>query len=345
MNSVPKTTKISETAIQIGENTPWQHLLSHTINSPKALLQRLELSESYLDGAIAGANEFPLKVPEPYLAKIKKGDPQDPLLRQILPLDAELDAIPGYVIDPLAEMSANHRDGLIHKYKGRVLLILSGACAINCRYCFRRHFPYQENRLGPEQWQEILAYLTADPSISEVIFSGGDPLATSDERLARMIKDLEQIPHLKRLRIHTRLPIVIPQRVTTSLTRILKECRFDTVLVLHANHPNELDEQTVKIVTALKSAQVTVLNQAVLLKGVNDSVDTLQELSETLFHYGVLPYYLFTLDPVQGAAHFNISDTEALALFEKLQNILPGYLLPRLAREIPGKGSKTLLKP
>ncbi|WP_339890423.1 EF-P beta-lysylation protein EpmB [Neptuniibacter pectenicola] len=344
MNSFQKTAKINKIPHQSDKNATWQQLLSHTINSPQALIERLELPNSFLQGALDGANEFALKVPEPYLEKIKKGDPADPLLRQILPLDAELDTIPGYVTDPLAEMGANHRDGLIHKYKGRVLLIISAACAINCRYCFRRHFPYQENRLGPDQWQGILDYLTADPSISEVIFSGGDPLATSDERLIRMIKDLEAIPHLKRLRIHTRLPIVIPQRITTALTSILKACRFNTVMVLHANHPNELDAQTGAVVAELKQANVTVLNQAVLLKGVNDSVETLQQLSETLFHYGILPYYLFTLDPVQGAAHFNVSDDTALDLFEQLQNLLPGYLLPKLAREVPAKGSKTLLK-
>lgn len=336
MNSFPK-------ALQIDDNTTWQQLLSHTINDSQQLIDLLGLPQDYLEGANTGAAEFSLKAPLPYLRKIKKGDINDPLLRQILPLEAETDKISGYVTDPLAEMNANHRDGLIHKYKGRVLIILTGACAINCRYCFRRHFPYQENRLGPAQWQQVLEYLSNDDSISEVIFSGGDPLATSDERLQRMITDLESIPHLKRLRIHTRLPIVIPQRITNAFTAILQQSRFDTVMVLHANHPNEIDREISHIVSRLKAANVTVLNQSVLLKGVNDCVETLRELSEKLFHSGVLPYYLFTLDPVQGAAHFNVSDKQALKLFTELQTLLPGYLVPKLAREIPDRPSKTLL--
>jgi EF-P beta-lysylation protein EpmB len=266
-------------------------------------------------------------------------------LRQILPIEAEAQQIPGYVTDPLAEMSANHHEGLIHKYKGRVLIILTGACAINCRYCFRRHFPYQENKLGPKQWQQVLKYLNDDESISEVIFSGGDPLATSDNRLAQMITDLEKIPHLTRLRIHTRLPIVLPQRITPEFTSILENSRFDTVMVLHANHPNEIDNETGRITSQLKKANVTVLNQSVLLKGVNDCVETLKTLSEKLFHAGILPYYLFTLDPVQGAAHFNVDDKQAIQLFSELQTLLPGYLLPKLAREIPERPSKTLLHP
>ncbi len=338
MNSFPK-------ALQIDNNTSWQQLLSHTINDPEQLIKLLELPHDYLQGAQTGDAEFSLKVPTPYLNKIKKGDINDPLLRQILPIEAEAQQIPGYVTDPLAEMSANHHEGLIHKYKGRVLIILTGACAINCRYCFRRHFPYQENKLGPKQWQQVLKYLNDDESISEVIFSGGDPLATSDNRLAQMITDLEKIPHLTRLRIHTRLPIVLPQRITPEFTSILENSRFDTVMVLHANHPNEIDNETGRITSQLKSANVTVLNQSVLLKGVNDCVETLKTLSEKLFHAGILPYYLFTLDPVQGAAHFNVDDKQAIQLFGELQTLLPGYLLPKLAREIPERPSKTLLHP
>lgn len=338
MNSFPK-------ALQIDNNSSWQQLLSHTINDPEQLIKLLELPHDYLQGAQTGDAEFSLKVPIPYLNKIKKGDINDPLLRQILPIEAEAQQIPGYVTDPLAEMSANHHEGLIHKYKGRVLIILTGACAINCRYCFRRHFPYQENKLGPNQWQQVLKYLNDDESISEVIFSGGDPLATSDNRLAQMITDLEKIPHLTRLRIHTRLPIVLPQRITPEFTSILETCRFDTVMVLHANHPNEIDHETGRITSQLKSANVTVLNQSVLLKGVNDCVETLKTLSEKLFHAGILPYYLFTLDPVQGAAHFNVDDKQAIQLFSELQTLLPGYLLPKLAREIPERPSKTLLHP
>ncbi len=321
----------------------WQQLLSHTIDDPAELLRLLELPAELLSPARAAAGDFALRVPVPYLKRIRKGDPDDPLLRQVLPLDAELLSVPGYVSDPLAEMAANHRDGLIHKYKGRVLLILTGACAINCRYCFRRHFPYDDNRLGPEQWQQVLTYLRQQPQVNEVIFSGGDPLATSDRRLARMVRDLAEIPHLRRVRVHTRLPVVIPQRVTDSLVDALTGTRLQCVMVLHANHANEIDLDVDLAVLQLKRAGVTMLNQSVLLRGVNDSVSALQALSERLFAAGVLPYYLFVLDAVAGAAHFDVSDDEARALMRALQAELPGFLLPRLAREIPGRPAKTLL--
>ncbi len=321
----------------------WQQLLSHTIDDPAELLRLLELPDALLAPARAAAGDFPLRVPRPYLNRIRKGDPDDPLLRQVLPLGAERLQVPGYVTDPLAEMAANHRDGLIHKYKGRVLLILTGACAINCRYCFRRHFPYDDNRLGPEQWLQVLEYLRQQPQVNEVIFSGGDPLATSDKRLARMILDLADIPHLSRIRVHSRLPVVIPQRITDSLVEALTGTRLQSVMVLHANHANEIDAEVDLAVNRLKRAGVTVLNQSVLLRGVNDSVEALQTLSERLFAAGVLPYYLFVLDAVAGAAHFDVSDDEAKALMQALQAELPGFLLPRLAREIPGRPSKTLL--
>ncbi|MCP4595629.1 EF-P beta-lysylation protein EpmB [Neptuniibacter sp.] len=336
MNSFPNL-------LSIQEEHSWQYLLSHTIDDPQELLKHLDLPSSLLEGAKQGNALFSLKVPLPFVEKMEKGNPDDPLLRQVLPLAVENSEVEGFITDPLAEMAANHSDGLIHKYKGRVLLILSGACAVNCRYCFRRHFPYQENRLGSEQWQKILDYLNADSSINEVIFSGGDPLATSDARLQKMISDLEQIPHLQRLRIHTRLPVVIPQRITDEFVSLLNNCRFDTVMVLHANHAKELDSSIQDAVSRLKAAHVTILNQAVLLKGINDNVSSLKALSESLFSHGILPYYLFTLDPVKGAAHFDIPDQMAIQLHSELQSQLPGYLLPKLAREIPGKPSKTLL--
>lgn len=329
--------------IALSKEDDWQHLLSHAVRDAHTLQEILELPSSIIGEIEANAQGFALKAPLPYLQKIEKGNLSDPLLRQILPLAQEQFNPPGFSHDPLEEKESNPCDGLIHKYNGRVLLILTGACAINCRYCFRRHFPYQENRLGPDQWQDILDYLQQDKSIKEVIFSGGDPLATSDKRLLRLIKDLEQIPHLQRLRIHSRLPVVIPQRLTTEFCALLENSRFETVLVLHSNHPNEVDEQLGQGIKALRKAGVTVLNQAVLLRGINDSVATLKALSEALFSQGILPYYLFTLDPVAGAAHFDVSDNEARALFDQLQAELPGYLLPKLVREIPGRPSKTLL--
>jgi len=323
----------------------WQSELRHAITDPAQLLTELELPAELLQGALAAGDQFTLKVPRPYLQRIRKGDPDDPLLRQILPLQQELLAVPGFGTDPLAEAAANKSQGLIHKYTDRVLLILSGACAINCRYCFRRHFPYGDNQLGGEAWQAALDYIRRQDEVSEVIFSGGDPLATPDRRLARMIHDLEQIPHLKRLRIHSRLPLVIPQRVTPELVQMLADSRLTTTLVLHINHAQEVDDQVRVQLRALRRAGITLLNQAVLLKGINDSVAAQKTLSENLFTEGILPYYLFVLDAVAGAAHFNISDEQARRLVGELQTVLPGYLVPRLAREIPGQPSKTLLPP
>ena len=321
----------------------WQQLLSHTIDDPAELIRALDLPEDLIAPAQAAAQGFPLRVPTPYLRRIEPGNPDDPLLKQVLPLSAETRKVAGYVTDPLAEAQFNPRQGLVHKYQGRVLLIMTGACAINCRYCFRRHFPYDENRLGPEQWQSMLEYIRSDTSISEVILSGGDPLAVSDSRLQRLVNDLSAIPHIKRLRIHSRLPVVIPQRVTAELIDILGSSRLLTTLVLHVNHANEVDEQVGHALTQLRQANVTLLNQAVLLRGINDSVNSLKALSEELFNWGVLPYYLFVLDPVEGAAHFDIPDEEAQQLVGQLQGTLPGYLVPRLAREIPDRPAKTVL--
>ncbi|WP_293264517.1 EF-P beta-lysylation protein EpmB [Neptunomonas sp.] len=323
--------------------TDWQTLLRQSICNIDELLNEVKLDSSILPVSAQAATDFAIRVPTPYLNRIEKGNPNDPLLLQVLPQPAEMERYPGYSNDPLEELDTNPAPGLIHKYKGRVLLILSGACAINCRYCFRRHFPYQENQLGSQQWQQVLQYLKNDQSITEVIFSGGDPLATPDKRLNNMIRDIEAIAHIQRLRIHSRLPVVIPQRVTDELCHTLASSRLQTVCVLHVNHANEVDTQVAKSIAKLQAAKVTVLNQSVLLKGINDSVDCLKNLSEKLFTYGVLPYYLFVLDPVHGAAHFDVSDNDAIALVNTLQTELPGYLVPRLAREIPGRPSKTLL--
>jgi len=321
----------------------WQQLLSHTIDDPTELIRALDLPDELIGPAQAAAQGFPLRVPVPYLRRIEPGNPDDPLLKQVLPLSAETRKVAGYVTDPLAEAQFNPRQGLVHKYQGRVLLIMTGACAINCRYCFRRHFPYDENRLGPEQWQSMLEYIRNDSSISEIILSGGDPLAVSDSRLQRLVDDLSAIPHIKRLRIHSRLPVVIPQRVTPELIKILGNSSLLITLVLHVNHANEVDDQVGHALTQLRQANVTLLNQAVLLRGINDSVESLKALSEGLFNWGVLPYYLFVLDPVEGAAHFDIPDEEAQQLVGKLQATLPGYLVPKLAREIPDRPAKTVL--
>jgi len=321
----------------------WQRQLAEVVRDPVELCHRLGLGESALPGARDGHALFEVRVPEAYLSRIRPGDPDDPLLRQVLPLIAETDAVDGFVADPLEEADHTPRRGLIHKYAGRVLLIASPACAINCRYCFRRHFPYQENSPSRAQWQATLDYLRDDTSIQEVILSGGDPLAASDRQLAWLVARLEEIPHLKRLRIHTRLPVVIPARIDAALLEWLGSSRLQKVVVLHANHAQEIDEEVAAACARLKAAGVTLLNQSVLLRGVNDRVSALADLSERLFEAGVLPYYLHVLDPVSGAAHFDVPDEEARSLVEALRDRLPGFLMPRLVREVPGAGSKTPL--
>ncbi|MCK2184379.1 EF-P beta-lysylation protein EpmB [Halomonas getboli] len=321
----------------------WQAQLAGAIRDPHELCRRLGLAPDWLPGAEAGHRLFEVRVPEAYLARIRPGDPSDPLLRQVLPLGEEAEAAPGFVADPLEEAGHTPKRGLIHKYAGRVLLIASPACAVNCRYCFRRHFPYEENAPSRAQWEETLAYLRDDASIHEAILSGGDPLAASDRQLAWLVERLEAIPHLRRLRIHTRLPVVIPDRIDGALLDWLGSTRLQRVMVLHINHAQEIDDAVVEACRRLQAAGVTLLNQSVLLRGVNDDVDTLAALSERLFEAGILPYYLHVLDPVAGAAHFDIDDDAARALVAELRTRLPGFLMPTLVREVPGEASKTPL--
>lgn len=322
----------------------WQQLLAEAVTCPQQLLTAVGLDpEAWLTGTHAGHRQFPVRVPLPYLKRIQPGNPDDPLLRQVLPVAAEAEISPGYLTDPLAEANASPASGLIRKYRSRALLMVTGQCAINCRYCFRRHFPYGDHRLAPEQRQQVIRTLKAAPDINEVIFSGGDPLAVNDRLLARWVDALETVPHLRRLRIHSRLPVVIPQRIDDSLLDWISGTRLQTVMVLHVNHPNEIDETVKQAFTRLRNAGVTLLNQSVILRGVNDSARTLGELSERLFDAGVLPYYLHAFDPVRGAHHFDVPDDEARRLVRKLQSELPGFLVPRLVREVPGKPGKTLL--
>lgn len=317
------------------DSLSWQEQLATSIRDPKQLLQLLELDPALLEGALAAHGDFPLRVPLAYLQRIGRGNPDDPLLRQVLPLGVELLATPGYSADPLEEKNANPAPGLVHKYHGRVLLIVSPNCAINCRYCFRRHFPYGDNKPGRNEWQQALDYIAADSSITEVIFSGGDPLAASDRQLQWLVEQLEQISHLQRLRIHTRLPVVIPDRVTDHCLQWLADTRLLTSMVIHSNHPNELDQCVEAALQRLRKTGVTLLNQAVLLAGINDSPETLSQLSQRLFECGVLPYYLHQLDRVSGAAHFAVTDKKALELMQTLMSSLPGYLVPKLVREVP----------
>ena len=321
----------------------WQKSLARAIRDPRQLLEQLALPADLLPAARAGAAEFPLLVPHSYVARMQPGDPQDPLLRQVLPLEAELQHTAGYVADPVGDLPAMVRPGLLHKYQGRALVVTTAACGIHCRYCFRRHFPYQDANPMPYRWQQVREYLAADESIEELILSGGDPLSLSDHRLAGLLDAVQSIPHLKRLRLHTRYPIILPERLTDPLLQLLQQPPQAVIMVIHANHPNELDAGVKAALAPFRQAGITLLNQAVLLRGVNDSEAALVGLSEALFAAGVLPYYLHQLDPVQGAAHFAVDDHRARELHAALRARLPGYLVPRLVREVPGETAKTPL--
>lgn len=287
------------------------------------------------------AKDFPFLVTRAYADRMAKGDPADPLLRQVLPAAEEMLAVPGYGDDPVGDGAALAAPGVLHKYRGRALLITTGACAIHCRYCFRRAFPYADAQLHKSREDAALDYLAADASIGEVILSGGDPLLLSDERLTALLCRLAEIPHLKRIRIHSRVPLVLPSRIGAGLPSVLSGTRLQAVLVIHANHAQELDSTVDAALSRLRGEGVTLLNQAVLLRGVNDSVQALAELSETLFLQGVLPYYLHLLDKAAGTSHFDLPLAQALALHRELRDTLPGYLVPRLVREQAGQAAKT----
>ena len=325
------------------QTSNWRKGLSQAVRDPAELLELLALPPELLPTAQQAAALFPLRVPRGFVARMEKGNPADPLLRQVLPLGEELVATDGFTVDPVGDQQAMVIPGLLHKYSGRVLLVTTAACGIHCRYCFRRHFPYQQANAAAMNWQPALDYIAADPSIHEVILSGGDPLSLSDQRLAQLVTQLAPIPHLKRLRLHTRQVIILPERVDAQLLRWLEECRLQTVIVVHANHPNEIDHAVATALQRLKGTGATLLNQAVLLQGVNDEVSILAALSERLFEAQVLPYYLHQLDRVQGARHFEVSDIRARQLMHDLRICLPGYLVPSLVREQAGKLSKTPL--
>lgn len=321
----------------------WQSQLSDLVTDPVELCRLLALDPDDLDIAAAALKAFPLRVTRPFLARMEKGNPRDPLLLQVLPSAAELLAIPGYSEDPLAENSSRPAAGILHKYAGRLLLMPTSSCAVHCRYCFRRHFPYADHIPGKAAWADSLEYLRQTPSLCEVILSGGDPLTLSDRHLQWLLGELEAIPHLRRLRIHTRVPVMLPDRVTPALSETLDKSHLETVLVLHSNHARELDGEVAAAMKRLHATGTTLLNQSVLLRGINDDVATLARLSEALHAMHVLPYYLHLPDKTAGTAHFDVSEKEALALHAALQAILPGYLVPRLAREEPGHPGKTLL--
>ncbi len=314
----------------------WQAELAAAFTRPDELLEFLDLQDLKQAHHPAAAKAFPLRVTRSFAERMVKGDPADPLLRQVLPLpDEDLDA-PGFCADPVGDLAAVAAPGLLHKYQGRALLVVTGACAIHCRYCFRREFPYGAEQLSRQREAAALDYLNGDASIREVILSGGDPLVLSDDRLAELVRKLETVSHLGRLRLHSRLPVVLPARITEALAALLAGTRFQTVMVIHANHGREIDRSVGRALAQLKEAGVTLLNQSVLLRGVNDDAETLAELSEVLFEHGVMPYYLHLLDKARGTAHFEVSDAAAQDLHEQLRRALPGYLVPRLVREAAG---------
>lgn len=329
------------------ENTTsksWQTALAEAIREPRELLEHLDLPLSLLEKSHVRPG-FPLRVTHSFMQRMQPGNPQDPLLRQVLPLEegdlgAEQDSDWGS-LDPVADHEAMQGPGLLHKYEGRVLLVSTAACAIHCRYCFRQHFPYQQaNPLGT-QWPATLAYLSSKHDIHEVILSGGDPLSLSDERLARIVAQLAEIPHLRTLRIHTRLPVVLPQRIVSSLLNWVTKSRLKVVFVLHINHPNEINQELYAALRLLQLPGVTLLNQAVLLRGINDTSEILVDLSHKLFSAGILPYYLHQLDQVRGAAHFEVPVQTGHELISVMRDKLPGYLVPKYVKEIPGEAAKS----
>jgi len=322
----------------------WQSQLSDLITDPLELLNLLELStDQLLSGAILASEKFKLRVPRAFVGKMNAKDPLDPLLLQVLPHHLELEEHPEFVTDPLGEEAANQLPGVLHKYKSRFLLTLTGACAVHCRYCFRRHFPYQENLPKNEDWQNIKNYIESNPDINEVILSGGDPLTLSNRKLALWLERLSSLKQVKILRIHSRVPIVIPNRIDEELISLLKNSRLRIILVVHSNHASELDDFTCSKLLQLSEHHITVLNQAVLLKGVNDSAQTLTDLSYRLFEARVMPYYLHVLDKVKGAQHFDLIPSEIDAIYQDVLASLPGYLVPKLVREIAGEKNKTPL--
>lgn len=320
----------------------WLKQLANGISDPAKLLQQLDIDPKPWQSGFAARALFAQKVPLSFVEKMEKGNINDPLLLQVLPVIEEFEHSDGYSSDPLGEQD-NQQPGMLHKYRNRVLMIVKGGCAVNCRYCFRRHFPYQENKGNKSVWQKNLDYIATHTELNEVILSGGDPLMAKDHELRWLIEQINTISHIKRLRIHTRLPVVLPDRITESLCELFRQTRLQVVLVTHINHANEIDHHFCQAMNQLKTSGVVLLNQGVLLKGVNDNIDAQVALSNRLFEAGILPYYLHVLDKVQGAAHFFVSDERARDIMTGLIERVSGYLVPKLTREQSGKKSKTPL--
>jgi EF-P beta-lysylation protein EpmB len=325
------------------DHATWRDELRLALRDAAQLVAALELPPELIEPATRAARGFPLFVPRPYLARIRKRDVADPLLRQVLPIASELQSPQEFTTDPVGDDSAMLSPGLLQKYESRALLVTTGACAVHCRYCFRRHFPYSDSPRSPDDWQPAIDRIAADSTIAEAILSGGDPLTLVDEHLAELARRLAAVPHLRRLRIHTRLPIMIPQRVTDELLAWLRDTRLAPIMVVHANHANEVDEPTAAALSRLVDAGIPVLNQSVLLAGVNDTAEALIDLSRRLVDLRVMPYYLHQLDRVQGAAHFEVPIGRGRDLIEHMRRSLPGYAVPRYVQEIAGETHKRVL--
>ena len=326
----------------------WQAELAQGYRNPTELLDALGLRPAdcnlaATDSAGDGSVAFPLRVPRSFVARMRPGDPRDPLLLQVLPTLAETEPTPGFVSDPVGDLASARTPGLLQKYAGRALLITTGACAIHCRYCFRREYPYAEFSATASQLGAALGAIAADTSLEEIILSGGDPLVLGEQRLENLLDALDDLPHIQRIRLHSRVPVVLPERIDKRLLAVLGRLRARIVVVIHANHGNELDAPVARALNELAAVTGPLLNQSVLLRGINDSPAALVALSRALFAAGVMPYYLHQLDPVAGAAHFAVSDARAVELVTAVSMALPGYLVPRLVRETPGAGSKTPL--
>jgi EF-P beta-lysylation protein EpmB len=322
----------------------WHQALAQAVRDPDELIDLLELPDAFREPARRSAKLFPLLVPRSFLARIRRGDPHDPLLAQVLPLGVEGAAVPGFYTDPVGDAAARKAPGLLHKYHGRALLVATGACAVHCRYCFRRHYPYGDEPKRLADWETAFETIATDSTLHEVILSGGDPLMLSDARLQALCERIGAIPHVTRLRLHTRLPIVLPERVTPRLLEILHAAGATPIVVVHANHRNELAGTCADALHRLVRGGITVLNQAVLLRGVNDSVEAQVGLCEGLVELGVIPYYLHQLDRVAGAAHFEVSEETGKALIGQLRRRLPGYAVPRYVRETAGGEYKEIIE-
>ena len=326
---------------QINQQKKWQYLLAEAIRDPEELIDYLELPRKGIENIIQSPEKFKLLATKSYLDKIEKGNWDDPLLRQVLPVKDDMERNKSYLSDPVGDMDVALSPGVLQKYYGRALVVTTGACAIHCRYCFRQEFPYAELNPAKNDWQQTIEVITKDPTLHEIILSGGDPLVLSDERLASLCNQLADIPHVKTIRFHSRLPVVLPERIDSDFLAWFAHIKLKKVFVIHANHANELDSKVGDKLRLLACSGSVLLNQSVLLKGVNDSVEILEDLSHTLFEYQILPYYLHLLDKVNGTAHFDINEEQALVIMKGLRAKLPGYLVPKLVREVSGKRSKT----